>query len=153
MPKRIVDGEGLWTSKKIRRVPFEYRTHYANWIPLAGVNGTFEIDFGAIRAKVYASSLDPDMTDTEVFYIIREFISAQMIRVWEDRGKIWGYFVGIEKGGRLPGDSILKKYNPAPPEPPTDDPPFEDQMNLLSSLLPKDFEPIPMPPKEFLNFR
>ncbi len=71
MPKRIVDGEALWTSSKVRRLPLEYRFHYANWIPLAAANGVFEIDLDSIRSRVYAASLDSDITSQEVYYVLR----------------------------------------------------------------------------------
>ena len=36
MPKRVIDGEGLWRSEKLARVqPEKFRAEYANQIPLA----------------------------------------------------------------------------------------------------------------------
>lgn len=43
MPKRIVDGEGLWRSDKLAEVtPAWIKAEYANLVPLALANGSFE---------------------------------------------------------------------------------------------------------------
>lgn len=40
MPKRIVDGEGLWRSDKLSEVtPAWIKAEYANLVPLALANG------------------------------------------------------------------------------------------------------------------
>lgn len=44
MPRRIVDGEALWTSGKLRRVePEKFRLHCANWLPMAEANGVSKL--------------------------------------------------------------------------------------------------------------
>ena len=108
MPKRIVDGEALWTSTKIRRLPLKYRLHYANWLPLAAANGVFEIDLDAIRSRVYAASLHPSFTSKSVFDVLCEFTQVGLLQVWMEDEKVWGYFLGIEKAGRLPGKAVLQ---------------------------------------------
>ena len=119
MPKRIVDGEALWLSEKIRKLPEEYRLHYANWLPLAEANGVFEEDPHRIQAKVYAYIL-PAISPSVVSDILKTFIDVGLIRVWRDEGKNWGYFIGIEKSGRLPELRYLHRYKNLPPAPPMD---------------------------------
>jgi hypothetical protein len=119
VPKRIVDGEALWLSDKIRKLPEQYRIHYANWIPLAEANGVFEADPARIQARVYAYIL-PAVTPNEVSNILKEFVNVGLVRLWEDEGKSWGYFVGIDKGGRLPDLRHLSRYKNLPPAPPMD---------------------------------
>lgn len=117
MPKRIVDGEALWTSGKLKRVPQELRTHYANWLPLAEANGVFEVDFDIIKARVYPI-LDPDFSTENVQEVFAHFKEAGLLQVWNDAGKTWAYFVGIGKSGRLPVEAHLKRYKGLPPNPP-----------------------------------
>jgi hypothetical protein len=43
MPKRVIDGEGLWHSDKLALVePPSFRAEYACLLPLALANGVFE---------------------------------------------------------------------------------------------------------------
>ena len=116
MPKRIVDGDALWLSEKIRSLPEEYRLHYANWLPLAEANGVFEADIYRIQAKVYAymmPEIDPEMVNK----ILKAFTDAGLLKVWREDNKNWGYFVGIEKSGRLPALGHLSRYKNLPPSP------------------------------------
>lgn len=134
MPKRIVDGEALWTSSKVRKLPLEFRLHYANWLPLAAANGVFEIDLDNIRSRVYAASLDSDMTSGLVFVILRAFVTVGLVKIWHEDDKMWGYFNGIDKAGRLPGGAVLKRYTDLPPMPPVDDTEISRMLEDLKSL-------------------
>jgi hypothetical protein len=116
MPKRIVDGDALWLSEKVRNLPTEYRLHYANWLPLAEANGVFEADIHRIRARVY-SYLLPDISSDDVRDILRAFTEAGLVKIWQEDNKNWGYFVGIEKPGRLPALGHLSRYKNLPPSP------------------------------------
>jgi hypothetical protein len=42
-----------------------------------------------------------------------------MLLLWEDKGKIWGYWEGNQKAGRLPSPSEQLKYKNLPLKPPT----------------------------------
>lgn len=117
MPKRMVDGEGLWLSPKVRSLPAEYRMHYANWLPLAEANGAFEVNTHQILVRVY-SFLLPKITEKVVKKILNEFEKAGLLEIYEQKDKTWGYFTGIEKGGRLPPKSQLLRYKGLPPLPP-----------------------------------
>jgi hypothetical protein len=123
MNKRILDGTGVWKSGKIARIQPEWiRAEYANWIPLALANGSFEADTRRIWATVYSYNR-PDISIDDVDEIKREFCRVGLIFLWLDdaSGKIWGYFTGIEKPGRLPAKSRLdKKHELIGPTPPAD---------------------------------
>lgn len=119
MPKRIVDGDALWLSEKIRGLPEEYRLHYANWLPLAEANGVFEADIYRIQARVYAYML-PEISPEMVVKILKSFTDAGLVKVWREDNKSWGYFTGIEKSGRLPELRYLSRYKNLPPSPPLD---------------------------------
>jgi hypothetical protein len=135
VPKRIVDGEALWTSTKVRRLPLKYRLHYANWIPLAAANGVFEVDFDAIRGRVYAASLRPPFTSKNVYEVACEFVTVGLLQIWQtDDGKVWAYFIGIHKSGRLPGTAVLSRYPSLPPGHPKDVLPVETMLEILKSL-------------------
>lgn len=120
MPKRILDGEALWLSNKIKHLPEQFRMHYANWIPLAEANGVFEADPERIRARVY-SFLLPDFSIKQVKQVLDNFVRVGLVNLWEEDGKKWGYFNGIEKSGRLPELRHLSRYKNLPPAPPVQD--------------------------------
>ncbi len=121
MAKRIVDGRGIWRSDKLARVqPLWVRGEYANLIPLALANGSFECNPRQVWADVYSFNR-PDITIHDVeTVILPAFQQAGLLFTWaEGDGKIWGYWIGIEKPGRLPGRSRWKKHEvigPAPPQ-------------------------------------
>jgi hypothetical protein len=121
MYKRVLDGTGVWKSDKIARIEPEWmRAEYANWIPLALANGAFEADTRRIWATIYSYNR-PDISFDDAEEVKREFCRVGLLFLWPDQasGKIWGYFTGIEKPGRLPARSRLdKKHEPIGPTPP-----------------------------------
>ena len=123
MNKRILDGAGLWKSDKLARMQPEWmRAEYANWIPLALANGVFEADTRRIWATIYSYNR-PDISFEDAEEIKRELCRAGLLFLWPDdeTGKIWAYFTGIDKPGRLPSRSRLdKKHEPIGPIPPTE---------------------------------
>jgi hypothetical protein len=120
MPKRMVDGEALWTSSKLKKVfPVEWRAHYANWLPLAEANGIFEADLDIIRARIYPV-INPKFTSETVRAIFNEFVRVGLITWFRGEDKVYGYFIGIDKSGRLPADKHMKRYKNLPPDCPMD---------------------------------
>jgi hypothetical protein len=119
MPKRVIDGEGLWRSDKLAQVePPSFRAEYACLLPLALANGVFEANARRIWATVYSYNR-PDVDAEKVEKILAEFERVKLLFRWTDGGKTWGYFVGIEKPGRLPAPSRLKhSHEVLGPEPP-----------------------------------
>lgn len=120
MPKRIVDGDGLWRSDKLSQVePASFRAELANLIPLALANGSFECNPRLIWSRCYAYNR-PDVTLEMVEKILAEFERVGILIRWEAGTKTWGYWVGIEKTGRLPSSSRQqKKHEAIGPTPPT----------------------------------
>jgi hypothetical protein len=107
MPKRIVDGEGIWKSDKIAAVePARFRGEYANLLPLALANGSFECNARAVWATVYSYNR-PDVTPEDVSAILGEFERVKLLYRWTVSGKTWGFWVGIDKPGRLPSEARL----------------------------------------------
>lgn len=41
-----------------------------------------------------------------------------MLLLWEEKGKVWGFWEGNQKAGRLPSPSEQEKYKNLPPKPP-----------------------------------
>src|ERR1700722_14470064 len=102
MPKRVVDGEAIWQSDKLSQVSEQWRGEYANLLPLAYANGTFECNPRLIWSKVYSYNR-PNVTVDDVASILDQFEEAKMLFRWfDENGKCFGYFVGIDKSGRLP---------------------------------------------------
>jgi hypothetical protein len=118
MHKRVIDGNALWTSDKLALVDPRFRAEYANLIPLATSNGTFEANPKKIHRLVYAYNR-PDIAVEQVAAMLNEFEHSKMLFRWEQDGKNWGYFVGIEKEGRLPAPSH-RKYEKIEVEVPQD---------------------------------
>jgi len=107
-PKRVVDGEALWLSNKLTKVPEQFRAEYANLIPLALANGTFECDPRKIWARVYIYNR-PNVTLQSVEEMLKSFELAKMLFCWQDTsGTTWGYWVGIDTPGRLPSGTDQK---------------------------------------------
>ena len=123
MPKRIIHGEGIWGSDKLARVePVWARPEYANLIPLALANGVFEINPKKIWSSVYSYNR-PEITVEKVEEILAAFVKAALLFIWDDpaTGKQWGFWIGIDKAGRLPAASRLKKgHDSVGPTPPLD---------------------------------
>jgi hypothetical protein len=121
MPKRVVDGDSLWRSEKLNHVePPSFRAEYANLIPLALANGSFEADPRLVWATVYAYNR-PEITVETVEALLVEFMRVKMLFIWRDarNGKQWGFWVGIDRPGRLPGKSrhgTNERVGAAPPE-------------------------------------
>jgi hypothetical protein len=109
MPKRLIDGEALWRSNKLNQVqPLSFRAEYSNLIPLAEADGTFEADVRRVWANVYSYNR-PDVTVDMVAEILDEFERVGMlVRKGDEKGKVWGIFVGMES--RLPAKSQRDKY-------------------------------------------
>ena len=111
MPKRLVDGEAVWTSDKLAKVePLEFRAEYTNLLPLAEADGTFEANARRVWKEVYSYNRQ-DITVDLVEDILDEFERVGMLlRKKDEDGKVWGYWVGIES--RLPSISQRDKYKP-----------------------------------------
>jgi hypothetical protein len=110
MPKRIIDGEGVWRSDKLAQVePSSFRSEYTNLLPLALANGSFEVNARRIWSTVYSYNR-PDIALAQVEQMLAEFERVKLRFRWIDdaTGKEWGYWVGIEKAGRLPTPRRLK---------------------------------------------
>ncbi len=121
MPKRVLDGEGLWKSDKLARVqPAWAKAELANLIPLALANGVFEASARRIWSQAYSYNR-PEIGVEKVEEILSAFEKAGLLFRWHDAGtaKFWGFWVGIDKPGRLPPPSRLRKRHetvgPSPP--------------------------------------
>jgi hypothetical protein len=119
MPKRIVDGEGLWGSKKVLTLKEENKAEYANLLPLAEANGTFELDPRKIWLRVYGYNRQ-NVSMEFVYYLLEDLASSGLLLAWEEDEKVYGFWDGQDKIGRLPGPSEQKKYKSLPPDPPLD---------------------------------
>lgn len=119
MPNRLICGEALWQSDKLLWVPEEYRAEYANLLPLALANGSFECNPDKIWSRVYSYNRR-DRDREFVKRALEAFESAKMLFRWEaEDGLVWGYWTGIEKPGRLPSGTCYKnaaKGQPVPKE-------------------------------------
>jgi hypothetical protein len=116
MPKRIVDGEAVWRSSRVKKLPEELRLHYIAWIPLAEANGAFEADSALIWTRVYAY-LMPSFTEEDVEDLLSRLEQAGLLTVYHANGKRWAYFNGMEKPGRLPSEAHQARYSELPPLP------------------------------------
>jgi hypothetical protein len=104
--KRVVDGPGIWNSGKLKQVqPVAFRAEFANLIPLATANGTFECSPDLILHQVYGFNR-PDMTLDLITKLLDEYERVKLLFRWNgDDCKVYGYWIGIDKAGRLPPNS------------------------------------------------
>jgi hypothetical protein len=111
MPKRLIDGEKVWGSDKLRQVqPEEFRAEYTNLLSLALANGSFECEPAKVWFQVYAYNR-PSVTEARVSEILAELERVRLLFRWTDNdGKKWGYWVGIEKDGLLPAETHRNRY-------------------------------------------
>jgi hypothetical protein len=116
------DGEGLWRSDKLGQIQAGWiKAEYANLVPLALANGSFEANPRRIWSTVYSYNR-PEITLEQVEQILAELERVKLLFRWNDgpTGKEWGYFIGIEKPGRLPAPSRLRQgheiLGPQPPK-------------------------------------
>jgi len=105
----MVDGDALWRSDKLAQVqPPEFRAEYANLIPLALADGTFECNPRRVWADVYSYNR-PDVDVRLVEKILSEFTRVGLLKCKTDEnGKVWGFWNGIET--RLPSESTRERY-------------------------------------------
>jgi len=108
-PKRLVDGDAIATSEKLLNVPPQYRGEYSFLLTLAEVNGTFECNPRLIHHNYYSFNRD-DITVQFVADALDAFGAAGMLFRWKQKGKTWGYWIGIDKEGRLPKPSDREKF-------------------------------------------
>lgn len=110
MPKRLLDGEKLWRSDKLKRVnPKKFRAEYANLLPLALANGSFECDPNKVWAQVYSYNR-ADIRLADVGLILAEFERVKLLFRWTVDNKPWGFWVGIDQEGLLPPEKQRHRY-------------------------------------------
>lgn len=120
MPKRIIDGEALWTSQRVKRLKPENRLHYPYWIAMTWFNGVMEADMEAVRSKCY-SYMFPEVTVDRIADIFADFVDTGLVGTWEQDGRTYAYFRGSDATGRTLPPSEKKNYKqpswaPNPPE-------------------------------------
>jgi hypothetical protein len=109
MPKRIIDGDALWTSTKLEKVSLKNRGEYAWILPLAQVNGCFECTPKLVWRTCY-SGVREDWTVADVTAMLDEFEAVKMLFRFKVAENTYGFFPGTQKDGRLPSQSERNKY-------------------------------------------
>lgn len=106
--QRLV-SDRIWHSSKIRNVrPVEWVPEYTWLIPLAHVDGTFEMDAHDIWSRAYASTRQ-DWTPEKVEQLLAEFERVGLLlRAKDTDGKVWGFWVGAD--AFRPPPSARKHY-------------------------------------------
>ena len=117
MPKRIVDGDAIATSKTLRKVPEKFRLHYPYLLTLAFANGVFEYAPDAIWASRY-SLLMPSITVEKVTEILLLFEDSGLLFKYVANGKLYGYWIKSDVPGRLPPLSRIGLHEKTGPPPP-----------------------------------
>ena len=118
MPKRVLDGEGFWGSRKLRRCPVWIRREYPYLYPLADCNGNFELDIPVILGKLKANR--PDLSIRKLELVFDTFKKEGLAFVWEVHSRQYVHWTRSERRGRLPQPSHrTNKYERklAPPYP------------------------------------
>jgi len=93
---RIVNGDKLWKSEKIRHLQPAHQAEYAWLLAFADPNGNFEYDPVIIHSNCYASNR-PTISLAQLEAILEDFKKNGLLFTWEERGKIYAHFTGIEE--------------------------------------------------------
>ena len=109
MPKRMIEGEGIWLSDKIAKLSEKFRAEYANILPLALADGVFECEPRRVWCAVYAYNR-PEISVEHVTEMLDQMEKVGLIRRSEHEGHHWAFFIGIDKHGRLPEPSKRGRY-------------------------------------------
>ena len=121
MPKRVLDGEAMWTSRKIAQIqPLKFRAEYSWVYPVAHSNSAFEFDERELWVRCYGFAR-PDIDLETATAIFTEFQRVGLLFVWVEGGRQYGYWTGSDKPGRRPRKSWLereRKNGTLPPDPP-----------------------------------
>jgi hypothetical protein len=117
MPARVVDGDAIYLSDKVKALKPEHRAEYSYLIPLAEANGVFEANPDRIWAKAY-SYLRDGISPGWVRDLLEDFKRVDLLRTWTENGKVWGFWTGIDKAGRLPSKKHWNRYKNLPPKAP-----------------------------------
>ena len=106
-----------FTVRKIKNLKPEYRAEYPYLIPLAEANGVFECRPPSDLGRPHTPLPSFDGTSPGwVLDLISDLKRVDLLRTWEEKGKTWGWWVGIDKTGRLPSKEhpkeIQESYRP-----------------------------------------
>ena len=117
MPKRILDGDAMWSSSKLARCIEWAIPEYAWLYSLADANGSFEItNLRVIHGKIAA--IRPNMGIETLQKVFAEFQRNGLLFVWSISGKSYGHWTGSDQPGRLPPPSTRSRFEAyAPPVP------------------------------------
>jgi hypothetical protein len=112
VPKRILDGEGMWGSDKLAACEIWARREYAWLYPLADANGCFELtSLRVIWGKVAANR--PDLTLQRLQEVFEQFTRHGLLFTWVTNGKRYGHWTKSE--GRLPPRSERRRHKSLAP--------------------------------------
>ena len=100
MPKRVLDGEGFWGSRKLRRCPVWIRREYPYLYPLADCNGNFELDIPVILGKLKPNR--PDFSIHKLELVFEAFDKEGVAFIWTENGRKYVHWTGSRRKGRLP---------------------------------------------------
>ena len=113
MPKRIIDGEAIWSSDKLAACELWARREYPWLYPLADANGCFELtNLRVIWGKVAA--IRPDLTLQKLQEVFEQFTRHGLLFTWSKNGKRYGHWTRSE--GRLPPKSERSRHKSLAPD-------------------------------------
>lgn len=80
-------------------------------------NGVFECNPSRIWSDVYSYNR-PDITIEKVAILLEAYVKHGLLFQWMHDGKIWGFWTGIDKPGRLPSEARRGTHELTGPNPP-----------------------------------
>lgn len=116
MPSRMIDFDNLWTSDKLASCAESVRVEYTWLYGLADAHGTFEINLRAIHSRV--SAIRPKLSIRRIDKNLEEFHQRGLLFKWESNGKLYGFWTGSDRSGRLPKRSERHRYKRFAPDVP-----------------------------------
>jgi hypothetical protein len=117
LPKRLIDYEAIYSSKKLFNCAYFSRVEYLWIYGLADAGGSFELtDLRLILPKL--STIRPKFTLRLLKNCLDEYQNYGLLFSWYQDGKKFGHWVGSQKPGRLPSNSTKSRYYLVCPQPP-----------------------------------
>ena len=111
MPNRIIK-ESIWTSPNLNQVSDLAERHFYRILVLPDDFGCCELTALVVKGRCYP--LKPSVTIKQIKAWQWELELANIIRTWDEGGRIYGYFLAFGKHQRI--RSLHQRRTPVPPE-------------------------------------
>ena len=101
----------IWTSPNLNQLSDLAERHFYRLLPLPDDHGCCELSPDVIKGRCYPKK--PKITEAMIQKWTQELVDADIIRVWEEKGRLYGWFPTWSEHQRV--RSLNKRKTPEPP--------------------------------------